>query len=531
MAIENNNNTASPALATPLQTVEEEEQNIVAPVVESQQPAVPLPATEENQEATQEVLEEEAAKQQAFQKKKQEISQNRFRTSAEMEGDLKAQAEDQDIDRSLDAIEAEAQEQDEAEAADIIDQEKQIAQRKAQLARAEKLGIKLDPSPIDDLIQQRELAGTENPDDQNAELLATPTNDEVEKEARRTRSMLAKEEAAEKELAKKQLQTEQETKKAEVSILNQDEEIDKIDTERFWKNQSTWGKIRLSLGAALLSGGGNAQVALNHINNLVDQDIEAQKTTLANKLAKKEHGLRRARLELDKESAKTSNQVKQMQIQKMQSEILSQEQEIRKNRLIQEQLKKGDINPSLLEKDDRERLVVDPSGKKQLAISKEAAGEIRRFTGEALPIIKGAQRILAMSKKGSRFNLVDRAKIATDMKALIGQLRVPLVGPGALTKEEIKILEDTVGDPNKLFALPSIERVKLETVIKKVRGDLKDKYKVAGVDYNATSKRDQLKNTLIKNSKAANKKISMQSVEDQIDRMVQEGKLSEEYAY
>jgi hypothetical protein len=77
--------------------------------------------------------------------------------------------------------------------------------------------------------------------------------------------------------------------------------------------------------------------------------------------------------------------------------------------------------------------------------------------------------------------MTKRAQMQTELAALVGQLRLPFTGPGAMTNEEYKRLAETIGDPTKFAAMPAWERVKLQTVLKKLNGDLKTRAKAAGL--------------------------------------------------
>jgi hypothetical protein len=145
------------------------------------------------------------------------------------------------------------------------------------------------------------------------------------------------------------------------------------------------------------------------------------------------------------------------------------------------------------------------------------------FQGEVIPAIQGANRILELSKDGSRFNLEDRARISTDLKALVGQLRIPFTGPGVLTDKEYDRLLETIGNPNEFFALPSIERIKVETVIDKLSKDLKERYRQAGIK-DTQSKRERLIEVKMSQTKAPREQI-----EKTIDNLVNKGILSQEY--
>ncbi len=116
------------------------------------------------------------------------------------------------------------------------------------------------------------------------------------------------------------------------------------------------------------------------------------------------------------------------------------------------------------------------------AINAEQAREFQKYRAEVEPGIAGARRILNLTKDFNRVtDLSKRAEMATEVQALVGQLRLPFLGPGAMTEQEYERLKDTLGNPAKLAALPALERIKINTVMNKLQLDLKMRAKNAGL--------------------------------------------------
>ncbi len=106
------------------------------------------------------------------------------------------------------------------------------------------------------------------------------------------------------------------------------------------------------------------------------------------------------------------------------------------------------------------------------AVNKEGAQEFQKIRASHDPAIAGAQRLLELSKGLNR--ITDRkqlAQIETELIALKGQLREPFTGPGAMREEEYERLGKAIGDPRALMSLPSLEKIKLQTVLKKLVTD------------------------------------------------------------
>lgn len=336
----------------------------------------------------------------------------------------------------------------------------------------------------------------------------------------------AEEQVAQDEIAKQRKIVED----AQNKLAEEDLELSKIDPDRFWNNRSTGQKILAAIGMML--GGAPA---VNIVQQQIKNDIDAQNLTNKQKLAKRAQAIKLVNTQIDRLSALTNDKFKQeklqlskqqlgLQLQKIYMDRLKLAQDDIKKRQLQNDLSKGKLkDTALLNKEDRERAVRMRDGSVQLADNKKASEDVRKFQAEVEPAIKGAHRILKISEQGSRLNLKDRAKVATDLKALVGQLRIPFTGPGVLTDTEYERLLDTIGDPNKLFAIPEIERTKIKTVINKLTSDLDTRYKQAGIQ-GVKSKREKLIDL-----KLQQKAGSREQIERTIDNLIKQGKLPQDY--
>lgn len=338
--------------------------------------------------------------------------------------------------------------------------------------------------------------------------------------------MQAEQQVANDEIAKQRKLVQE----AQDKLAQEDLELSQVDPERFWKNKSMGQKILATIGMML---GGAPAVRI--VQEQINQDINAQNLTNKQKLAKRAQAIKLVNTQIDRLSALTNDRFKQeklqlskqqlgIQLEKINTERLKLAQAELQKRNIQNELSQGKLkDTSNLNKDDRERAVRMRDGSIQLADNKKASEDVRKFQAEVEPAIKGAHRILKVSEQGSRLNLKDRARIATDLKALVGQLRIPFTGPGVLTDTEYERLLDTIGDPNKLFAIPEIERVKIKTVINKLTSDLDTRYEQAGLK-GVKSKREKLIDL-----KMQQKAGSREQIEKTIDSLIQQGKLSQDY--
>jgi len=278
-------------------------------------------------------------------------------------------------------------------------------------------------------------------------------------------------------------------------------------------------RVAMALGAigAAMTGGENTAVKI--IQNAMDRDLQAQKMNTETYLAKKKFLLYQYQQQLAAQIANTNSlKVKQDgaqllgQLAVMDSNIKTareqlaldkakaarEQQEIdlklvsdaqQKQRLknIASGAKVADI--SELPPEMQEKAVRLPDGSVGVAFDKERARKVTEYQNEVIPAIQGAKRILETAQNFNRItDLTKRAQIASEMKALGGQLRLPFTGPGILTDKEFDRLMDTIGDPNKLLAIPSIQKAKLKTVIGKLQKDLLTHYDNAGVNMSKEAK-------------------------------------------
>jgi hypothetical protein len=291
--------------------------------------------------------------------------------------------------------------------------------------------------------------------------------------------------------------------------------------DKFFSKQGTLGKI--FFGAALAIGtlasfktGSNP--VLNYISKTIDDDLEAKKLSRDQALAMKNAYLDFQKVAIDKQMANTNNleaksrgKLVIAQINKIQSEITMDRAKIAMAQRQQQQLQELTGKASkdgipvealqMLPQEMQSKAIVTKNGKVKFAIDKERAQKVTEYQNSVVPAIDGAKRILDMSQDFNKVtDLTTRAKIASEMKALGGQLRVPFTGPGILTDKEFDRLMDVIGDPNKLFALPSLQKAKLETVISKLQKDLKVHYSNAGINVEDSANEKNVQ-TLMKNNK------------------------------
>lgn len=156
-------------------------------------------------------------------------------------------------------------------------------------------------------------------------------------------------------------------------------------------------------------------------------------------------------------------------------------------------------DPNVLSDEQRKRLVILPDGTSKLA--KVGADQVDASAKRRVPIenaISAMDRIRTLAVGLNRItDLTARAKIGTEIKALAGALREPIVGPGAMTEDEYKRILATTGDPTELLAFPSLQKAKMDQLYKKMNSDLTAEYKRIGIELPKT-REDQIVENLKK---------------------------------
>jgi len=484
MAEENNNNPAK---------------NIADDVL-GQQQQVPLPSTEEAQLETQAAL-EPTEEQKKFEKlKKQNLKRLK---SIPGNRDAEGIAEEAAI-QALENEKLEAQRKQEKE---LEKQEDQRAAAQESLGeyiqrknRAEALGISLPTDPEKEALLQEAQTTEEQAVKENIPVnmetlqeQTTPSVADVEREAEQIKTqnaqVAAQQKVQEEDLEDLQQQQLEAAKRVEQAELSQS----KIDPDRFWKNKSTGEKILAGI-AVFLGGMGRGQNnALNIIQGAIDRDIESQKLNNKQKLQVANNAFKAAQLKIDQMLARSKNeqmqqkglllkeQLEQQRLQRRQMLQQAELQEIRRAAILRQQAT-GQIDPSMLSDDERERIVRLPNGSIQLADNKTAAVDVRKFVNETQPAIDNLDKLATMAKSGefSRLDPRDRALIDQQRQQLIGQLRLSLVGPGALTEKELEIIKETIGNPNKMI-FKDTEVKKINSLMKNLQGRINQRYKNAGI--------------------------------------------------
>ncbi len=343
------------------------------------------------------------------------------------------------------------------------------------------------------------------------------------------RDLFAKEQQQKELEYQQQAQQMEERSSTEIAKLQSvQEQMSKFEFKDYWADKSSGQRamaaIAIALGGigAAYQGNGAKNRGLEAVNGVIERDLNLQKLQYeklkgSGEMSKSIFGLMNQQFDNKTQAMTATRMFMNDRMANKISEITSKygATEVRErgiiaveglkqqNAVLQEQFKQAAKQQALLDQ------VSDPASAdmrnlssaqvQQLdkaykgfadryvpgygeATNPEQAKEFNKYRASVEPAIKGAERILQASKDLNRItDLSKRAEIATEIKALVGQLRLPFTGPGAMTEKEYDRLLDVIGDPNKLMALPALERVKLNTVLKKLQTDMNNQAKNSGL--------------------------------------------------
>lgn len=268
--------------------------------------------------------------------------------------------------------------------------------------------------------------------------------------------------------------------------LNQAEaELAETDIKRdWWANQSTGNKIlagiTLALGALGAANTGQNKAA-QVIMKAIDDDVALQKANLLNKrqairdqkgvvsdlmnrfqddrqavTAASALAYKKAALEVENMASKYKSEEIQLKADQLKNTLMTKAMEAQNKLVTMAALQSGqaqNINPMALPKEERRRFVPGFG----VALTNKAADTLNQemipAANESKEMISRLIEIAQTPAKSVSPQL--RAEAQQLQRILMGKSRTALVGPGAVTESEWKILENIIADPTKIFSLDS----------------------------------------------------------------------------
>lgn len=291
-----------------------------------------------------------------------------------------------------------------------------------------------------------------------------------------------------------------------------------IDPSAVWSSKSVPSKISTIIGilASGLGAGmsGQENMAMKVLNQEIDRDIEAQKANLSSKgnilsaLSSQMGNLRSgtemlksikmgiAAEEMKKAAALAKDPIAKAKLLEESGKLhqaaapvmakMAAQQTV--NALMKQVNKDPSKAPQLFEAMRK----VNPEAAKEMqgryvpgmgfALTDNDAKELKELKGTVDTVKQGVSELQRINRKsGSSLSLEERAKAEVVAKSLVGLLRVPLTGPGAMNEGERKMLEEIVANPTKIFSLSSSNKTRLTQLTKMMDNKLETSARARGL--------------------------------------------------
>lgn len=272
-----------------------------------------------------------------------------------------------------------------------------------------------------------------------------------------------------------------------------------INPDRYMGSMNTGQRIATALALALGGFGagmtGTPNEALNFINKQIDNDIDAQKAELGKKETLFSANLKRfnnlqeatdmTRLmiqakglaDMNRIAAQSAGPMAQAKAQQLQAAMIQQalptiqQMAMRQATQTLEQgaAKDPGIYPELIKAYEN----IDPKKAQDLrqryvpgvgmAFTSKDASDIKDMSSTIQGAQAGIKDLLDIAgTPGKSLSLTERARAQEIRQSLIGALRLPITGPGAMNEGERKLLESMIPDPSAILSLDVTNRARLE---------------------------------------------------------------------
>jgi hypothetical protein len=312
-------------------------------------------------------------------------------------------------------------------------------------------------------------------------------------------------EAQQKERADREAQKQQEYDRHYADIQQSQDQLSRMQPQDFWADKSTGTKVVAGLSMMLGALGGamdgtGANQGADAIDKVIERDLKMQmmKRDIAKEGVQGKQNLFQMRMGQYKDKDLAEQAVRsdmlqgvELQIKKMQAGSAGPQAKAKLNQMLGEiKMKREAANAELagkiaekqMERMDKrqgqfvpalEGFALDDKGAQSLRDMSATVANTNQSVDELL-------KILGTSNKSLSPELAAQAQAIKG--TLTGSLRTFLVGPGAVTEYEQKLLDSIVADPTKAFQLDSKAKATLVTLKRKVNDAFKNMAKAQGLN-------------------------------------------------
>jgi ribosomal protein S15P/S13E len=299
--------------------------------------------------------------------------------------------------------------------------------------------------------------------------------------------------------------------KSQIKAFNDEqEELVKIDPDRYWKSKGTISKIVAILGSAAggyISGRyGGPNEWLGMIDKEVNRDIDAQKLDRDNQIKRKAASFKRIEMLTKHYQFMTKDKTAQKNLELIEAKIKTERMKIS----VKYNREKLAANDSILMKNgltDETLAIMDVRYPKQnirkRAVKSTKDGKWYVFNDHdakkkaMVSVVEGEKAISSISelidltKKISFGTAVpgfmhgfdkDLTKVKVLRESLKGALRLEIFGPGVMTDTERALAEKIIGDPTKFFTFDSSQIEMLQTLKRKINYGIRQQLIRGGIN-------------------------------------------------
>lgn len=285
-----------------------------------------------------------------------------------------------------------------------------------------------------------------------------------------------------------------------------------VDAKRYYKNLSTGGKISAAIGLMVAGIGAGLtrtdNAALKVINSAIDADIEAQKQNINQTDNLYKEALGRARnedvafnqtkakilgmveLDIKKAEANASTAQQKAALQKNLADVQIARQAYIQKSALTDVVKLAQQNPQMitpelaqmLPEDQRARIVPGAG----FTYTKEGAQKVREIKANRDDVVGLVEQLEAIRKQAGRELTASAAssKAQAIGQILIGKLREPVVGPGAMTEGEYERLQQLIPkDVTQVASLDSNVFARLQTAKDVINNSYVNRARAEGINF------------------------------------------------
>lgn len=315
---------------------------------------------------------------------------------------------------------------------------------------------------------------------------------------------------------------------SERQALLSDIQAQHIDPSHYWNSKDAGSKVAAGIG--LILGGigagatGGPNQALEFLNRNIDRDIQAQMANLGKKNTLLSANLQQFDNEKD---AIAMTRIMQMDIVSNQlkaaaaraqdplaksramaaSIAIDQQagqamQKLAAQNLVAQLVSGANKDPSKLQETINVLRQVDPEAAKELqqrlvpglgvASTPGDADKVKELKATVDTAQDGLNRLQRMNKVPFKsLSPTMRAEAETIAQSLVGLLRAPITGPGALNEGERKMLEGLVANPTAIFSLSAANKMRLKVLSERLEKSLQMTANARGVQYDPAIRQGQ----------------------------------------